>query len=414
MRIAIIGSGGREHAISWKLSQNIDQDNIYVIPGNGGIKNSINLNINNFNVIKNFCLEDEIELIIVGPEQPLANGIAEYFKDSEVKVFGPTQNAARLESSKIWAKNFMKKYDVATSQFWTFNKLEQADTIINELNGQLVVKYDGLAAGKGVYVCSNIEEAHNALKDLEKKYGSEINFLIEKRLYGKELSIIGITDGKSIKLLSSSQDHKQLCDGDKGPNTGGMGAYCPVGFLDDNLLKSIKLNIINPTLEGIKQENMDYIGFIYFGLMITDNGSKLLEYNVRLGDPEAEVILPALKSDLSEIIKSCYDGTLEDFNVEFSNEYYVDVVLTSGGYPETYKTGYEISGLDKIDNDIIVFHSGTKYEKGKIITSGGRVLNIVGHNIELKSAIERVYKEIKKVSFENMYYRTDIGKRGEL
>ncbi len=411
MKIAIIGSGGREHAIYHKVVQSVSEDDVFALPGNGGIKNSVNIGVSDFAQIKSFCDDKHIETIIVGPEVPLAEGITDYFKDTSINVFGPSKAAAVLESSKIYAKKFMKTYGVSTANYWTFNNIAESRETVDKLNGNLVIKYDGLAAGKGVYVCSSKEETKTALEEMSNKYGDDVKYLIEEKLTGKEMSIIGITDGKSIKLLTPSQDHKQLNEGDKGPNTGGMGAYCPASFISDELSEKITSKIVNPTLKGIQSEGFNYKGFIYFGLMIVSGEPYLLEYNIRSGDPETEVILPALDSDLLDLVQSCFDGTLGQKQVKFKPGYYVDVVLVSGGYPYSYGKGYEISGLDALDKDTIVFHAGTSVKDGKLVTSGGRVLNIVVNGDSLSDAIDKAYRECNKISFRDMYCRKDIGKR---
>ena len=427
MNIAVIGSGGREHAIAWKLSRSNLADEIFVLPGNGGTENNINKNINDFEGILNFCRSRTIELIFVGSEDPLANGIVDYFEDTPVKVFGPDKSGARLEGSKIFAKKFMQKYGVATTRYWEFGNNYQGEnrrtttnqsfdsaqddskSIVNQLSGKCVIKYDGLAAGKGVFVCSTEEEALTALKDIQQKYGEDASYLIEEKLIGDELSILAFTDGENYQLLQPSQDHKQLLDGDEGPNTGGMGAFCPVPFYNTGLKKQIETDIIKPTISGIKSEGFNYKGIVYFGLMITQTGPKLLEYNVRLGDPETEVVLPAMKSDLVELLLSCFDGTLKDYKMEFNNGYFVDVVLASGGYPNEYKKGIHICGI-KEDQELI-FHAGTKKNNLNIETSGGRVLNVVAQGETLDEAIENAYERVNEFYFEDMYFRKDIGKR---
>lgn len=411
MNIAIIGGGGREHALEWKLSQSSKVKDIYTIPGNGGTKNNVELDVNDFKNIKEFCLNKNVELVVVGPEVPLVEGIVDYFEDTEIKVFGPDSKASILESSKIWSKNFMKNNNVSTADYWEFSEDRDVTKIVKKLNGNLVLKYDGLAGGKGVFVCSSIQEAMNNIQKLKNRYGENIDYLIEEKLVGKEVSIIGIINGEDIQLLLPSQDHKQIYDGDKGPNTGGMGAYCPAKFINEKLMKDINNQIIIPTMNGIKKENFNYKGVIYFGLMLTDDGPKLLEYNVRFGDPETEVILPSLKSDLLELILVCFNGKLSTTKPEFYEKYFVDVVLTSGGYPTEYKKGYTIFGLNDLSKDIIIFHAGTKKDNGKIKTNGGRVLNVVANGNNLNSTIEKVYKECKKISFKDIYYRKDIGKR---
>ena len=410
-KTAIIGSGGREHALAWKFAQTLTWKNVFTLPGNGGIPNSHFVDTNNFTEIENFCKNNEIDLIFVGPEQSLAAGIVDYFKDKDIKVFGPDKEAAKLEASKIFAKQFMQKYGVATADFKIFKNIDDAKNIIEEKNGNLVIKFDGLAAGKGVFVCSSVDEANSALQELEKTYGKNVNFLVEDKISGDEISIIGFTDGKTIKLLQTSQDHKQLLDGDKGPNTGGMGAYSPVPGISNELMQKIQNKIIMPTLQGIKAENFNYKGVIYFGIMIKNNEPYLLEYNVRFGDPETEVLLPALKNDLYEIVTQCLSGKLENINFEFEEDYFADVVLVSGGYPKKYNKGYVINGLDNISKESLIFHAGTKKEAGVILTNGGRVLNIIGRGKTLNKALDNAYKEVNKIYFKNMFFREDIGKR---
>lgn len=410
MKIAIIGSGGREHALSWKLAQTLGEESVYTLPGNGGIPNSHAMDISNFDAIKTFCEANEITYIFVGPEVPLAAGIVDYFNTTSIKAFGPCKDAAQLEGSKIFSKNFMKKYAVATAPFHTFSALSDAIDIVHEMDGDLVIKYDGLAAGKGVFVCDSIQEALDALDEMREQYGEECPFLIEEKIVGDEISIIGFTDGQTIKLLLPSQDHKQLNDGDTGPNTGGMGVMCPVPFWNESLEKAIQDNIVAPTLKGIQAENMNYKGVLYFGIMIGENGPELLEYNVRFGDPETEVLLPSLKTDLAKIVEACLDGNLESIQMDFEEGFFVDVVQVSGGYPKAYQKGYEIQGLDQVE-DAIIFHAGTKLQDGKIVTNGGRVLNVVARGASLDLAIEKAYQECAKISFENNFYRKDIGQR---
>jgi phosphoribosylamine--glycine ligase len=407
MRIAVLGSGGREHAISWKLQQSADK--VFCLPGNGGTTNNVDIDPNNFDAVKEFCHKEEIELLFVGPEAPLAKGIVDYFSEYDIKVFGPDREAAKLESSKIFAKKFMQKYKVATAKFHVADSKQKAVKVIEKMNGNCVLKYDGLAGGKGVYVCSNMEEATQAVAELYEKYGADANLLVEEKLEGKELSILAFTDGQSYQLLLPSQDHKQLLEGDKGPNTGGMGAFCPVPFYNEELKKQIEQAVIEPTMQGIRQENFNYHGVLYFGLMITADGPKVLEYNVRLGDPETEVVLPALKSDLKELVLACFDGSLADFEMEFNDRYFVDVVLVSGGYPQAYQKGKKINGISDLED--LVFHAGTKFVDDGWITSGGRVLNVVDSGETLAAAIQNTYKKIQKYSFEDMFYRKDIGNR---
>ncbi|RZK36121.1 MAG: phosphoribosylamine--glycine ligase, partial [Hymenobacter sp.] len=304
-QLVLLGAGAREHALAWKLRQ--DGATVHVLPGNAGIAGSVpGIGATDFPAIKSFCEERRIKLIVVGPEAPLAAGVADYFLGSDIRVFGPRRQAATLESSKVWSKEFMRRHGVATARAWSYrsDQFAAAQAQAEALGGQVVVKYDGLAAGKGVYVCSSIAEATAALAELQALHTGWFSFLLEEKLAGPEVSLIGLTDGNRIRLLAPAQDHKQLLAKDEGPNTGGMGAYCPVPFLDDNWLAAIRRDIIDPTLRGLQAEPFDFVGFLYFGVMLTPAGPKLLEYNVRLGDPEAEVILPALESSLLELIEA--------------------------------------------------------------------------------------------------------------
>lgn len=409
-KIAIIGSGGREHALSWKMAKSLGQENVFTLPGNGGIPNSHPMDINDFEAIKSFCLTNNIEYIFVGPEQPLCNGIVDFFNTTSIKAFGPSKDAAQLEGSKIFSKNFMKKYAVSTAAFTAFDRIDQAFEKVAQMQGDLVIKYDGLAAGKGVFVCDNVEQANEALEEMRELYGEECPFLIEEKIVGDEISIIGFTDGNSIRLLLPSQDHKQLLDNDQGPNTGGMGVICPVPFWSEELAVSIQERIVEPTLNGIRSEGMDYKGIIYFGIMIGHNGPSLLEYNVRFGDPETEVLLPSLKNDLFELVKACLEGNLSKTRLSFYEGYFVDVVQVSGGYPKGYNKGLEIFGLEAVD-EALVFHAGTSQKDGKIVTSGGRVINVVAQGSSLASAIDRAYEQCSRISFEGNFFRKDIGKR---
>ncbi len=405
--IAVIGSGGREHALSWKLMQ--EGNTVFTLPGNGGIDNSAAVDPDDFAAVEKFCRGNNIDLVVVGPEQYLAKGIVDYLAGKAIAVFGPDCGASRLESSKIYSKKFMKKYNVATAGFHETQTRNEALAVI-EKYGKCVIKYDGLAAGKGVYVCHSTAESLSALDLLEKAFGENCPLIIEELLTGDEVSIIGVTDGNSFLSFSPSQDHKQLLDGDHGPNTGGMGAYTPVPGLSEKLLHDIEERIITPTMHGLSAGKFNYKGFIYFGIMVTENGPFLLEYNVRLGDPEAEVLLPALKSPLSEIIDAALSNKLASYKAEFNSGFFADVVLVSGGYPKGYNKGYEISGLDTL-KDVIVFHSGTKKENGKTVTAGGRVLNVIGQGASLDDALAKIYREAQKIHFEDSSCRSDIGKR---
>lgn len=414
MKIAVIGSGGREHAIAWKLEQSELVEKVYVLPGNGGTHNNVPISVEDFAGIRTFCVDTGVDLIFVGPEVPLAKGIVDYFADSDIKVFGPDAKGAQLEGSKLFAKRFMQRYGVATATFYEFGNPDHPSGItpkdaIELMQGRCVIKYDGLAAGKGVFVCESVEQAMQDLQEMYTTYGTDARFLIEECLVGEELSILAFTDGQHYQLLLPSQDHKQLLDGDNGPNTGGMGAFCPVPFFNDELKARIEKDVIIPTMTGIRSEGFNFHGIVYFGLMITDDGPKVLEYNVRLGDPETEVVLPALKSDLAALVLSCFDGSLNDFPMEYNNGTFVDVVLASGGYPKAYEKGKPIHGIDASAE--LVFHAGTKLQDGLLVTSGGRVLNIVAQGDNLESAINACYTKLSTISFDGMFYRKDIGRR---
>ncbi len=411
MKVAIIGSGGREHAMAWKLGQDIPEEDIFVLPGNGGTTNNVPLDTGDLGAIEAFCLERGIELVLVGPEVPLAAGIVDHLAERGVRAFGPTAAGARLESSKIWAKKFMRRHGVATADFQVFDRAADAMTYAKELGGKAVVKYDGLAAGKGVFVCNGLDEVAQAIEKVRTTWGTHTPLLVERCLEGAELSILGFTDGRTIKLLTPSQDHKQVYDGDSGPNTGGMGAFCPVPACDSKLLARIDETVVQPTLRGLREESIDYRGFIYFGLMITADGPQVLEYNARLGDPEAEVILPALESNMLDIVQACLDGRLDECEVKTRDGFFVDVVLASKGYPGKYEKGIEITGWDRVDPGTLVFHAGTRRDGERVLTSGGRVLNVVAHGDDLESAITNAYAQCEKIEFEGKYNRTDIGRR---
>ncbi len=411
MKIAVIGSGGREHAISWKLAQSTGWENIYVLPGNEGIPRSFNADINNFEALEKYCQSEGIGLIVVGPEQPLANGIVDYFRKTSIKILGPTKAASIMEGSKIYAKQFMRRHGVATSDFEVFDNIDAALPYIKSKNGDCVIKYDGLAAGKGVFVCSNMEEAEAAVAEFRETYGDNADFIVEDKIVGDEISIIGLTDGKTIKLMPPSQDHKQVFDNDLGPNTGGMGAFCPAPFYTEKLAEEIDRLIVQPTLKGIQNDNLDYKGFIYFGVMMDSNGPKLLEYNARLGDPETEVLMPALNADLKEAVLAALDGNLENVSWAWNEGYFVDVVLTSGGYPKSFQKGFVIKGLDDVDTDTLLFYAGVKKEAEILLTNGGRVVNVVCSGKTLDEAIDNTYRNCNKICFEGMHYRKDIGRR---
>ncbi len=413
MKILIIGSGGREHALAWKLLQSPKVEKVSVAPGNGGTPNNVALDVNDHRAVEAWCKDDGTGLVIIGPEAPLVNGLADDLRAEGIRVCGPGRDGARLVGSSVFAKTFMQAHGVATAAFRAFDSPATARGFCESFPDGVVVKYDGLAAGKGVFVCPTLPEALEALDQVERRYGADAPLVVEERLLGREISILGFTDGESIWLLTPSQDHKQLLEGDRGPNTGGMGAFCPVPFYDDEIASRVDEEIVAPTLQGLQAEGIDFRGVLYFGIMLTRSGPKLLEYNVRLGDPETEVVLPALASDLLDLLLACTDGGIDDLDLEFHDGAFVDVVLASGGYPGAYKKGYEITGLDALSEDTLVFHAGTKREGSRLVTDGGRVLNIVCRGDSIEEAIGRVYEELEAVRFEGRIFRTDIGRRGD-
>ncbi|QUH19936.1 phosphoribosylamine--glycine ligase [Alkaliphilus sp. B6464] len=415
MKLLVIGGGGREHAIVWKLSQSPLVTEIFCAPGNAGIgkiAKNVDISSNNIDKLVEFSLEMNIDLIIVGPEEPLVEGIVDTFRQNNLKVIGPTKQAAQLEGSKAFAKDFMKKYDIPTAQYHEVTTFEEAKLVIEGYSYPVVVKADGLAAGKGVFICENKEEALSVIKQLldDKILGDAgKSIVIEEFLKGTETSILCFIDGHTIIPMVSSQDHKRAFDGDNGPNTGGMGTYSPNYVYTEEIAKQVEKEILYPTLIGIQQEKMDYRGIIFIGLMITEDGPKVLEYNVRFGDPETQVVLPRLKTDLIEIFDNIIDRKLEDTDIQWSEDGVVCVILASGGYPNKYENGLEITGLDTIENELLIFHSGTIENENKIVTKGGRVLGVVGIDKNVQEAREKVYANIDKIRFKGSFYRKDIG-----
>lgn len=415
MKILIIGSGGREHATAWKISQSPMVHKIYCAPGNGGTKieeKCENIELEKIEELIGFAKENEIDLTIVGPEIPLVEGIVDEFKKNNLKIFGPSKGAAALEGSKSFSKDFMEKYGVRTAEYKVFTNPKDALEYINICSYPTVVKADGLAAGKGVVICQNEEEARNAIKEImidDIFGGAGLKIVMEEFLEGVEASILSITDGKTIIPFISSKDHKQIFDEDKGPNTGGMGVIVPNFYCSEEVMESFKKDILEPTLVGIREENMDYVGTVFFGIMITKKGVYLLEYNVRMGDPETQGILSLMESDYVDLILKAIDGKLENCNIEWKKGHACCVTAVSEGYPGKYEKGYKISGLDKVNCKVFV--AGAKEKDGDLITSGGRVLNVVAVGETLEEAREIAYTEIKKINFEGIYYRRDIGKR---
>lgn len=413
MKILLVGSGGRESAIAFKIAQNEKVSKIYVAPGNGGTalyEKCENLNITDIDELLSFAKENNIDLTIVGPEEPLTKGIVDKFRSEGLRIFGPDKKGAELEGSKSFSKDFMKKYGVSTAEYEVFYDAEKAKAYLETCSYPIVIKADGLAAGKGVVICEELNTALDTIdlfmvQDMFKGAGRRV--VIEEFLVGIEASILSITDGKTIIPFLSAKDHKQIFDGNKGPNTGGMGVVCPNPYVTDGVLKDFYENIMDKTLMGIREEGMDFKGIIFFGIMITEKGVKLLEYNVRMGDPETQSVLTLMKTDLLDLIEKALDEKLEDSEVEWEEGYCVNVVLSSKGYPDKACTGYEI----EIDNTELsnVFVAGAKLEEGKLITNGGRVLSVVGKGRTLEEAREAAYKIREKVNFEGAYCRSDIG-----
>ena len=415
MNVGIIGSGGREHAITHSIKSSKNVENIYCIPGNAGtnkIAKNIEININNFDQIKSLIIEKSIDFLIIGPEKPLVDGLVDYLKDTKVKIFGPNKAASQLEGSKIFTKNLCKKYSIPTANFGVFQSSSQSKKFLEKSNYPIVIKADGLAAGKGVYICEDKNSADQAVDEIfDGKFGFAENILIEEFLDGEEMSFFIITDGVSIKKFETAQDHKRVFEGDKGKNTGGMGAYSPSRLINESLEKKIIEKIIKPTLQGLKDQNIDYVGFLYAGLMIKDNEPYLIEYNVRMGDPECQTILPKLKTELLGILLSCVEKTLDKIKISWSNEKSLCVVLCSNGYPDKYQKNVLINNLDKLDisKNNLCFHAGTISRNNKILATGGRVLNFVSLSDDFSSARKKIFENLKILNWDQGFFRKDIG-----
>ena len=415
MKVGIIGSGGREHAIckSLKKSQKISQ--IYCFPGNAGteeIAKNINLDLDNFEYLKNFIIEEKIDLIVIGPEKPLVNGLADYLEQFNIKVFGPNKVASQLEGSKIFTKQICEKYNIPTAKFGIFQNREDSKKFLKKTNFPTVIKADNLASGKGVYICSNEDEADIAIEEIfNGKFGDAKNLLIEEFLEGEEMSYFTINDGNNFKHFGSAQDHKRVMDGDKGKNTGGMGAYSPSRLMNEELENKIIERIIKPTLKALTELGSEYKGFLYAGLMIVNNEPYLIEYNVRMGDPECQTILPKLETDLLDIFLACCEKKLDKFEIKWSNKKSLCVVLCSNGYPDSFKKNVEIKNLEKIklDKQEYIFHAGSLKKEGKTYAIGGRVLNFVALSDEFINARQMIYKRLDELDWQGGFYRKDIG-----
>lgn len=419
MKILIVGGGGREHAIAVAVAESPKADKIYCAPGNAGIAEvaeCVPIGVDEFDKIASFAKEKEVDLVIVGPDDPLAAGLVDVLEEAGLRVFGPRKNAAILEGSKAFSKDLMKKYNIPTAAYETFDDAKKAEAYLETADYPVVLKADGLALGKGVLICNTKEEALEGVKSimLDKQFGAAGNrMVVEEFMTGREVSVLSFVDGKTIRIMTSAQDHKRACDGDKGLNTGGMGTFSPSPFYTEEVDDFCKQYIYQPTVDAMAKEGREVKGIIFFGLMLTQKGPKVLEYNARFGDPEAQVVLPRMKNDIVDVMEACIDGTLDKIDLQFEDNAAVCVVLASRGYPVKYGKGLKISGLEKFkDADgYYCFHAGTKFDsQGNIVTNGGRVLGITATGDDLKAARANAYKAAGWVDFANKYMRTDIGK----
>lgn len=419
MKVLVVGGGGREHAIVHKLSKSKKIEKIYCAPGNPGIKElaeTINISPMDFDLLIKFAKDNNIDLTIAAMDDTLVAGIVDEFEKNNLKIFGPNKRAAIIEGSKAFSKDLMKKYNIPTANYETFSSYEEAVKYIESLRFPIVIKADGLALGKGVLICKSLDEAKENLKEimLNKKFGkSGENVVIEEFMVGKEVSILCFCDGKTIVPMVSAQDHKRAFDNDEGPNTGGMGTISPSKYYTDDIAKIAMDTIFRPTMEALAKEDREFVGVLFFGLMLTEQGPKVIEYNARFGDPETQVVLPRLKTDLIDIINACLNKQLNNITIEWEDYATSCVILASGGYPDSYKKGYEIIGLEKCKElkDVFVYHAGTDVKDNKIVNSGGRVLGVMAKGENLEKALEKSYDALKIVSFKDSFYRKDIGKR---
>lgn len=422
-RVLLIGSGGREHALAWGLAKSPLLDALFIAPGNPGtaaLGTNVDLDVDDHEAVLEFVEEYGITLVVVGPEKPLVDGLTDYLEDYGHQVFGPSQHAARLEGSKSYSKSIMQKYGIPTAACHVFERHEVASIHLHlseSAEYPLVVKVDGLAAGKGVFICDNADQANavidTILNDPVLSAAADV-FVIEEFMTGEEVSVFAVSDGHTARLIGYAQDHKRVGDGDTGPNTGGMGAYAPAPLLDDAALTHIMDTIVQPTIDAMAAEETPYKGVLYAGLMMTEAGPKVVEYNCRFGDPECQVLVPALQQDLLEVLLMTVNGRLEYARFTRKPGYYCSVVMASKGYPGSVTKGFPIHGLGLVDPDVLVFHSGTALADDQIVTNGGRVLNVVGHGATLDEAIGKAYASVERIHFEGAVYRTDIGRKGLL
>lgn len=417
MKILVIGSGGREHALCWKLAQHPDAE-IYAAPGNIGmidVATLVNIKVDDIQGLVDFAKAEAIDLTVVGPELPLTLGVVDAFQEAGLACFGPNKAAARLEGSKAFSKELMKKYNIPTAAFDTFTEVAPAKAFVDEIGVPCVVKADGLAAGKGVIICMTRDEADKAIEDMlsDHAFGdASATIVIEEYMEGPEVSVLAFADGKHVLPMVSAQDHKRIFDGDKGPNTGGMGAYSPAPVYTEELSKLVNETIIAPTIAAMAAEGAPFTGILYTGLMLTEKGPRVLEYNVRFGDPETQPIMVRMKSDIVDLFQACLDGTLDQATLEWYDEAAVCVIMASGGYPASSEKGVSIHGLDTIsEEEAIVFHSGTALKDDQIVTNGGRVLGVTAKDTTIKGAIDKAYAAVEKITFDHMQFRRDIGAR---
>ena len=419
MKVLVVGSGGREHALVWKISQSPLVDKIYCAPGNGGIASlaeCVPINAMDIEKMVEFSLEKRMDMVVVAPDDPLAAGMVDALESAGIRAFGPVKNAAVIEGSKVFSKNLMKKYGIPTAEYEVFDNREDALDYLEKSKYPIVVKADGLALGKGVIIARSFEEAEDAVNSImrDRIFGaSGDRVVIEEFLTGHEVSVLSFTDGKTVVPMVSSQDHKRALDNDEGLNTGGMGAFSPSRVYTPEVAEYCMERIFKPTVEAMNKEGRKFKGVLYFGLILTDEGPKVLEYNARFGDPETQVVLPRLKTDIVEIFNAAMDERLDSIDIEWYDNAAVCVIMASGGYPQKYETGYEITGIRdaESDPDVIVFHAGTKIQDGKYLTAGGRVLGVTAVSGGLDEALEKAYAGVQKIYFRNMHYRKDIGRK---